>query len=117
VKDPERNCDPWRRDGVDIIAATAAPGGSKFIEIQVKATQGGRFWLLGAQNRSDIPQRASLFFVFVRPESTSSGFQAFVVPSADVRRKARQQENKKFQFCWYPPADAGIYRERWDSLG
>jgi hypothetical protein len=53
--------------GVDIIATTARPSGSKFIEIQVKAIQGRRFWLLGSKERKDIASRKSLFFVFVRP--------------------------------------------------
>jgi hypothetical protein len=69
--------------------------------------------------RDDIPNRKTLFFVFVRPESNSAfaHFEAFVVPSGKVWKEARQQDNAKFQFCWYPPANPGVYKERWDLLG
>jgi hypothetical protein len=104
--------------GVDIFATSSSPTGSKFVEIQVKAIQGRRFWLLGPMKREDIPNRKSLFFVFVRPESTSAfaHLEAFVVPSSKVCKEARQQDNAKFQFCWYPPANSEAYKDRWDLL-
>ena len=102
--------------GVDIIAAR--PSGSKFVELQVKAIQGRRFWLLGPMKRAKIPHRKSLFFAFVRPESDSSlaPFEGFVVPSNTVHKEAKQQSNKKFQLCWYLPKQSEIYKERWDLL-
>jgi hypothetical protein len=94
--------------GVDIIATSTRPRGTKFVEVQVKAIQGRRFWLLGPKERKEIPNRKSLFFVFVRPQSASplAGFEAFVVPSIKVQREAKQQRNRKFQFCWYPSEKA-----------
>jgi hypothetical protein len=105
--------------GVDIIATTTRPTGSRFVEIQVKAIQGRRFWLLGPKERREIPNRKSLFFVFVRPQSTSplACFEAFVVPSSKVQREARQQRNRKFQFCWYPPEKPDRYKNGWNTLG
>jgi hypothetical protein len=105
--------------GVDIIATATRPSGSKFVEIQVKASQRRGFWLLGPMKRKKIPNRKSLFFVFVRPQSASppAGFEAFVVPSIKVCREAKQQQNRKFQFCWYPPEKPEMYKERWDTLG
>ena len=105
--------------GVDIIATTTRATGSKFVEIQVKAIQGRRFWLLGPNERKEIPNRKSLFFVFVRPQSASplASFEAFVLPSIKVQREAKQQRNRKFQFCWYPPEKPDRYKERWDTLG
>lgn len=105
--------------GVDIIATSSnREGESRFVEIQVKATQkaGARFWMLGAQNREDIPNRASLFFVFVRPESKEpfARFEAFVVPSSKVSAEAQQQENKKWPFSWYPKDDA--YKGSWNCI-
>ena len=104
--------------GVDIIATTTHPTASKFIEIQVKAIQGRRFWLLGPMNREKIPNRKSLFFVFVRPQSASplASFEAFVVPSIKVKSEAKQQPNRRFQFCWYPPEKPEMYKDRWDTL-
>ena len=104
--------------GVDIIASAERPSGTKFVEMQVKATQGQRFWLLGPMKRAEIPRRRSLFFAFVRLESVSSlaPFEAFVVPSSKVQKEAKRQSNKKFQFCWYPPKRPGIYKERWNLL-
>ena len=103
--------------GVDIIAAR--PSGSKFVEIQVKAIQGRRFWLLGPMKRAKIPHRKSLFFAFVRPKSISSiaPFEAFVVPSNNVHKEAKQKGSKKFQFCWYLPEQPEIYKEQWNILG
>jgi hypothetical protein len=104
--------------GVDIIAMATRSSGSRFVEIQVKAIQGQRFWLLGAMKRAMIPNRKSLFFAFVRPQlDPSLPFEAFVVPSSIVYKEAKQQANKKFQFCWYPPKQPGVYKERWDVLG
>ncbi len=101
---------------VDIIAQH--PTSSKRVDIQVKTIQGRGFWLLGKMRRKDIECERSLFFVFVRPEAPpSTCFEGFVVHSAHVQRDARQQSNRKFQFCWYPPDRAKLYRNRWDALG
>jgi hypothetical protein len=104
--------------GVDIIATTEARGASKFIELQVKTSQHSRakFWMLGAKERRKIPKRESLFFVFVRPESTSKHFEAFVVPSSKVRSEASQNENKKFQCCWYLRKNPDTYKDHWNAL-
>jgi hypothetical protein len=112
------DADGRNQKGVDIIASSAERGGSKFVEIQVKAIQGRRFWLLGPMKRADIPHRKSLFFAFVRPQSDSAfaPFEAFVVPSNKVHKDAKQQGNKKFQFCWYPPEHPKLYKEGWDIL-
>lgn len=105
--------------GVDVFATSVRPDGTMLVEIQVKAGQHGRFFLLGQMKREDIPNRKSLFFIFVRPTSNSpwAPLEAFVVPSVNVFNEARQQENKKFQFCWWPPMEPDKYMNRWDILG
>jgi hypothetical protein len=104
--------------GVDIIATKEVPGRTKFIEIQVKATQydTATFWLL-TKERENIPHRESLFFVFVKPESKSAfaPFEAFVVPSTEVHEKARHSEKGTFALCWWKK-ESEIYRNGWDAL-
>jgi hypothetical protein len=104
--------------GVDIIATKEVPGRTKFIEIQVKATQKhtATFWLL-TKERENIPRRESLFFVFVKPQSKSpfSPFEAFIVPSTEVYKKAHHSPNGTFALCWWKD-ESEIYRDGWDAL-
>jgi hypothetical protein len=55
--------------GVDIIATAEASRASRFIELQVKATQysRARFWMLGAKERRKIPKRDSSILRFCSP--------------------------------------------------
>ena len=104
--------------GVDIIATRELPNQTKFIEIQVKATQKSTatFWLL-TKGRENIPHRKSLFFIFVRPESKSAfaRFEAFIVPSEEVYNKARHSDKGTFSLCWWYKDSTG-FREAWDNL-
>lgn len=100
---------------VDIFATH--PDNSKVVEIQVKTIQkekGRRFWFVG-KSREHIPNRKSLSFVFVFPESDNR-FEAFVVPSRNVHREA--VPSGKIQFCWKYPKESGErYKGNWDILG
>jgi hypothetical protein len=104
--------------GVDIIATKEAPGGTRFLEVQVKATQhaGATFWLL-TKEQKNIPHRKSLFFAFVKPkrESPSGEFEAFIVPSEDVYKNAHHSNQGTFSLCWWLK-DSTEYRDRWESL-
>lgn len=105
---------------VDIYAARPESvehggGRAKIVELQVKTILGRGFWLLGNDLRK-IPNRRSLFFVFVCPESKAftAPFEAFVVPSRTVHVEAKQQGKL---FCWYYPNKPKRYKGRWDTLG
>jgi hypothetical protein len=47
--------------GVDIIATATRPSGSKFVEIQVKSSQGRGFWLLGPMKRKNPESKMVVF--------------------------------------------------------
>jgi hypothetical protein len=104
--------------GVDIIATKETPRRTKLVEVQVKSSQKhtARFWLLGTNERNRIPRRDSLFFIFVRPRSDSpTEFEAWIVPSEQVRKRAHHSPHGTVSLCWWV-RDSARYEDNWGVL-
>ena len=111
--------------GIDVLASNT--NASKSVGIQVKGSQGRKYWLLNKSGEDYVAK--SLFYVFVKLKDRDSRPDFYIVPSKVVARYVkhshakwlatpgrRGQKHRDTPMRVYRD-DKQVFLERWDLLG